>query len=115
MVAITSRLPSRWCLAELATPTPPTSRAVRPTSVRYWENRSMLRSSCGVALLRVRISQPASGLSALAASAGSPGRGCPQRFVADEQARAEADAAGELVWLARQHRAQLDGGGAQGY
>ena len=68
-VAITSRLRSRWLFTALATPTPPTSSAARPTSVRNWVKRSTLRSSCGEALLRVRISQPACGSAARASSA----------------------------------------------
>ncbi len=50
-----------WLLTALATPTPPTNSAARPTKVRNWVNRLMVRSSCGEALLRLRISQPASG------------------------------------------------------
>ena len=69
-VAITSRLRSRWLFTALATPTPPTRSAVSPTRVRNWVNRSMLRSSAGEALLRLRTSQPASG-SCFATSAAS--------------------------------------------
>ena len=64
-VAITSRFRSMWLFTALATPTPPTSSAVRPTSVRNWVKCSTLRSSAGVALVRARICQPASGSCAL--------------------------------------------------
>src|SRR6202162_5232577 len=58
---MTSRRRSIWLLTALATPTPPTSSAARPTKVRNWVKRLMVRSSCGEALPRLRISQPASG------------------------------------------------------
>ena len=51
-VAMTSRRRSRWLLTALATPTPPTISAVRPTRVRNWVKRSTLRSSRGEALVR---------------------------------------------------------------
>ena len=60
-VAMVSRRRSRWLFTALPTPTPPTSSAVRPTMARNCVKRSTLRSSCGEALLRLRISQPASG------------------------------------------------------
>jgi hypothetical protein len=67
-VAITSRRRSRWPFTALATPTPPTSSAVKPTSVMYCVKRSTFCSSEGEALLRVRMSHPASGNSACAAA-----------------------------------------------
>ena len=137
MVAMTSRLRSRWFFTALATPTPPTSNAVSPTRVRYWVNRSTSRSSCGEALVRVRMSQPACGKCAARLrrhrlgcgvgvvarrqpqtvmpahqAAGLQQSGRPQRLLADQEARAEADAAGELVGLARERGADLDGGAA---
>ncbi|MGY4484169.1 hypothetical protein ACVWWR_003360 [Bradyrhizobium sp. LM3.2] len=66
--AITSSLWSIWLLTALATPTPPTSSAARPTSVKNCVKRLILRSSCGEALERLRTSQPACG-AALRASA----------------------------------------------
>jgi hypothetical protein len=60
-VAMTPRLVSRKARAELATPTPPTISAVRPTSVRNCEKRSMLRDSAGAALSRDWMRQPLSG------------------------------------------------------
>src|SRR6187549_746905 len=50
---------SIWLLTALATPTPPTRSAARPTRVRNWVKRLMVRSSCGDALLLLRIHQPA--------------------------------------------------------
>ena len=47
IAAMVSRLRSRWLFTALATPTPPTSKAVNPTSVRNCVKRSTLRSSCG--------------------------------------------------------------------
>src|SRR6202044_1113503 len=82
MVPITSRLRARWLATALATPTPPIRSVVRPTSVRNWVKRSTLRSSCGEALLRVRISQPASG------------RSCCTWFCSAVTARSLASAAG---------------------
>ena len=67
-VAITGRLPSRNDLVAFATPTPPTTRAVRPTSVRNCEKRSTFRVSAGAAFARERIRQPASGNSERATS-----------------------------------------------
>src|SRR4030081_237630 len=58
-VAMTSRRRSIWLLTALATPTPPTRSAARPTRVRNWVKRLMVRSSCGEGLPRVRISPPA--------------------------------------------------------
>ena len=100
-----------------------------PTSVRNWVKRSTLRSSCGDALLRVRISQPASGncrlglLSSAATraarcvacrqpqpvlpahqAAGLQQAGGAQRRLADQHPRAEADPAGKLVGFARSAR-----------
>ncbi len=60
-VAIEARLRSTKARTALATPTPPTRSAVRPTSVRNWVKRSMLRAKRGSALRRERTSQPASG------------------------------------------------------
>ena len=135
MVAITSRLRSRWPLTALATPTPPTRSAVSPTSVRYCVKRSTFCSSAGEALLRLRISQPASGKLACAAvvdcrhggvaaaaagklhavmpaheAAGLDQLGRAQRVVAHQQPRAETDAAGELVRLGRERGADFDRG-----
>ena len=130
---MTSRLRSRWLFTALATPTPPTSSAVSPTRVRNCVKRSTLRSSAGEALVRVRISQPASGNCALAAAtalrgvaraglrqsqaivpahqaAGLHQAGRAQRRLADQQARAEADAAGELVGLGQERGANFDRG-----
>ena len=127
MVAMVSRLRSRWPRIAFATPTPPTSSAVRPTSVRYCVKRSMLRSSPGEALLRLRTSQPASGTCALArvdralhggiagvvvgqAQAIVPAHlrarlqqaGGAQRLRADHQPRPETEAAGrQAVGLGR--------------
>ena len=139
MVAMVSRRRSRWLFTALPTPTPPTSSAVRPTMVRNCVKRSTLRSSCGEALLRLRMSQPASGncaracaVTALAAAslvslcrqaqpivpahqtAGLQQAGGAQRRLAHQQARSEADAAGELVRLARQRGADLECGVADG-
>src|SRR5512141_2562920 len=94
-----SRLRSRWLFTALPTPTPPTKSAVRPTMVRNCVKRSTLRSSCGEALLRPRMSQPAAGLQQA---------GRAQRGFAHQQARSEADAAGELVGLAREDSADLE-------
>ena len=95
--------------------------------------RSTLRSSCGEALLRVRISQPASGKSRCACfcnavtarvagiglrqaqpvlpahqAAGLQQPGGAQRRFAHQHARPEAEAAGDLVRLALQRCAQFD-------
>src|SRR5215213_9251372 len=93
---MTSRRRSMWLLTALATPTPPTRRAARPTSVRNWVKRWMVRSSCGEALLLLRIHQPASG-------------GAQARF-ADENARAQSDIAGKLVGLGADGAADLVAG-----
>ena len=139
MVAIASRLRSRWLFTALATPTPPTSSAVSPTMVRNCVKRSTLRSSCGEALLRradfpagfrqlrargcgdrlarriagVAVGQPQAIMPAHQA-AGLQQAGRAQRGLADQQARAEADAAGELVGLVGQRGADFEGGIADG-
>ena len=60
-VAITGRLRSTKARTALATPTPPTASAVRPTSTRNCEKRSRFLENCGETFERVRTSQPASG------------------------------------------------------
>ena len=60
-VARSLRLRSTKPRTALATPTPPTTRAVRPTRVRNWVKRCRFLSNWGETLERVRISQPASG------------------------------------------------------
>ena len=107
--------------------------------VRNWVKRSTSRSRLGEALLRLRISQPACGNAALACAvtaraaastrvvlrqaqpigpaheaAGLQQAGGAQRGLAHEEARPEADAAGELVRLAGQRRAHLEPGVADG-
>ena len=98
--------------------------------------RLMVRSSCGEALARLRISQPASRRGAARASSIKCGRGAivggvvrqldpvdpahqaaglqqaggAQAGFADQEARAEADIAGELVRLGDDHAADLEGG-----
>src|SRR6267378_797177 len=71
-VAMTSRRRSIWLLTALATPTPPTRSAARPTSVRNWVKRLMVRSSCGEALPRLRISLPLAGWEIRSRGNGSP-------------------------------------------
>ena len=131
--AMTSRRRSIWLLTALATPTPPTSRAARPTRVRNWVKRLMVRSSCGDALSRLRISQPACGQRG-SRVVGQRGRGAgagggvrqldpvdpahqaaglqqfggAQAGFADQKSRPEADAAAELVRLGLDHAADLE-------
>ncbi|MNT87090.1 hypothetical protein D3C72_2274570 [compost metagenome] len=66
--AIVVRLESRKARTAFATPTPPTMRAVRPTSVRNCEKRLTFSVSDGAARSLVRMDQPASGNVLLAAS-----------------------------------------------
>ena len=135
MVAIASCLRARWLATALATPTPPTSSAVRATNVRNWLKRSTLRSSCGEALapranvpsgvgerrLRLffdrchcRVARAGLGqtqpILPAHQAAGLQQPACAQRGRADEDARPEADPAGELVRLAGERRAQLHHG-----
>ena len=131
-VAMTSRRRSIWLLTALATPTPPTRSAARPTRVRNWVNRLMVRSSCGEALLRLRISQPASrqrashlvdqrGGGAIVGrvvrqfypidppdeAAGLQQSGRAQGGFADQESRTETDASGKLVRLGIDDAADL--------
>ena len=105
--------------------------------MRNCVKRLMVRSSCGEALLRVRISHPACG-NAVRASLGQRLRGAvvggvvgkfdavdpahqaaglqqlgrAQARFADQEARPEPDAAGEFVGLGADHAANLEGGAA---
>ncbi len=66
-VAISPRLRSRKAPMAWAAPTPPTARAVNPTSVRNIVTCSTNRFSPGAASRRSRICQPASAKRAVAA------------------------------------------------
>ena len=68
------------------------------------------RLGVGIARSRRRQAQP---IGPAHQAAGLEQRGGAQRRLADDEARAESDAAGELVRLARERGAQLDGGGAE--
>ena len=137
IVAKSSFLASTKRRTALATPTPPTSSAVRPTRVRNWVKRSRLRWKPGAALARERISQPASRCSRRGGgeqrlergvvgggrrqrdavgpahqAAGLEQAGGAQRLLRDQEARPEADAGGDLVRLGDEIGAQLQPGAA---
>ena len=128
-VAITSRRRSRWPLTALATPTPPTSSAVEADQreilrealdVALERGRGVgarAHLPAGFRQLRLRrgrhgahagiggvIVGQAQAIMPAHDAAGLQQAGRAQRRLADEEPRAEADAAGELVGLGRRAR-----------
>jgi hypothetical protein len=115
--AIEFRFRSTKAVTALATPTPPTSSAVSPTSVRNCEKRRMLLVKRGSRHLGERLRQalvriPAGRQrEAVAPAHEAPGLqepARPQRLLRHDQARPEADPVRDLVGLGDEAGAQLE-------
>ena len=78
-VAIVAVRPSSQARTPLAMPSPPTSKAVSPTRVRYMVKLSMNRFAPGLAWDSVRTRQPAVGCASRAAATKAAGLVSPGR------------------------------------